>query len=162
MLTLIEKASQTVDEEEAEKLAKKMQEEGFDLDDLLEQMKQIHKMGSIKNIISMLPGANKVSDEDLEMGEAALKKTEAIIHSMTKAERKKPAIIDPKRKRRIAAGSGTQVSDVNQLLKQYDDMKKMMKQFGIGGGMLHGKGARRKRAALLRGLGAGKNPKQQG
>ena len=162
MLTLIEKASQTVDEEEAEKLAKKMQEEGFDLDDLLEQMKQIHKMGSIKNIISMLPGANKVSDEDLEMGEAALKKTEAIIHSMTKAERKKPAIIDPKRKRRIAAGSGTQVSDVNQLLKQYDDMKKMMKQFGIGGGMLHGKGARRKRAALLRGLGAGKTPKQQG
>ncbi len=108
----------------------------------------------------MLPGANKVSDEDLEMGEAALKKTEAMIHSMTKAERKKPAIIDPKRKRRIAAGSGTQVSDVNQLLKQYEDMKKMMKQFGIGGGgLLHGKGARRKRAALLKGLGAGKQPK---
>ena len=152
MLTLIEKATQTVDEEEAEKLAKKMQEEGFDLNDLLDQMKQIQKMGSVKNIIQMLPGANKISDEDLEMGEAALKKTEAMINSMTKAERKKPAIIDPKRKRRIAAGSGTQVSDVNQLLKQYDQMKKMMKQFGVGGGMLHGKSARRKRAELMRNL----------
>ena len=159
MLTLIEKATQTVDEEEAEKLAKKLQSEGFDLNDLLEQMKQIQKMGSVKSIIQMLPGANKITDEDLESGEAALRKTEAMINSMTKAERARPQIIDPKRKRRIAAGSGTQVSDVNQLLKQYDAMKKMMKEMGIGGGLLHGKSARRKRAALMRGLGAGK-PKQ--
>ena len=137
MLTLIEKATQTVDEKDAKKLAEKMQEKGFDLNDLLEQMKQIQKMGSMKSIIRMLPGANKVTDEQVEQGEVQLKKTEAMINSMTRAEREKPAIIDPKRKRRIAAGSGTQVSDVNQLLKQFEQMQKMMKQFGIGGN-LHG------------------------
>ena len=145
MLTLIEKATQTVDEKDAKKLAEKMQEKGFDLNDLLEQMKQIQKMGSMKSIIRMLPG---------EQGEVQLKKTEAMINSMTRAEREKPAIIDPKRKRRIATGSGTQVSDVNQLLKQFEQMQKMMKQFGIGGN-LHGKKSRRNRAALLKGLGGG-------
>ena len=130
MLTLIEKATQTVDEKDAKKLAEKMQEKGFDLNDLLEQMKQIQKMGSMKSIIRMLPGANKVTDEQVEQGEVQLKKTEAMINSMTRAEREKPAIIDPKRKRRIAAGSGTQVSDVNQLLKQFEQMQKMMKQMG--------------------------------
>ena len=154
MLTLIEKATQTVDEKDAKKLAEKMQEKGFDLNDLLEQMKQIQKMGSMKSIIRMLPGANKVTDEQVEQGEVQLKKTEAMINSMTRAEREKPAIIDPKRKRRIAAGSGTQVSDVNQLLKQFEQMQKMMKQFGIGGN-LHGKKSRRNRAALLKGLGGG-------
>ena len=131
-----------------------MLEKGFDLNDLLEQMKQIQKMGSMKSIIRMLPGANKVTDEQVEQGEVQLKKTEAMINSMTRAEREKPAIIDPKRKRRIAAGSGTQVSDVNQLLKQFEQMQKMMKQFGIGGN-LHGKKSRRNRAALLKGLGGG-------
>ena len=140
MLTLIEKATQTVDEKDAKKLAEKMQEKGFDLNDLLEQMKQIQKMGSMKSIIRMLPGANKVTDEQVEQGEVQLKKTEAMINSMTRAEREKPAIIDPKRKRRIATGSGTQVSDVNQLLKQFEQMQKMMKQFP---GMLGGKGARK-------------------
>lgn len=156
MLTLIEKASQTVDKEEAEKIAKKMQEKGFDLNDLLDQMKQIHKMGSMKSIIKMLPGANNIDDEAVEAGELQLKKTEAMIHSMTTAEREKPSIIDPKRKRRIAAGSGTQVSDVNNLLKQYDQMQKMMKKLGIAGGKLHGHKARKSRAALLKGLGADK------
>ena len=122
-------------------------------------MKQIQKMGSVKSIIQMLPGAGQISDEDMEMGEAALRKTEAMINSMTKAERAKPSLIDPKRKRRIAAGSGTQVSDVNQLLKQYEQMKKMMKQFGIGGGALHSKSARRKRASMLRSLSTNKLPK---
>ena len=103
----------------------------------------------------MLPGvANKLTDADAEAGEKALKKTEAIINSMTKAERKKPSIIDPKRKRRIAAGSGTEVSDVNRLLKQFEQMQKMMKQFGIGGN-LHGKKAKMGRAALLRSLNNG-------
>ncbi|MBR1864793.1 MAG: signal recognition particle protein [Ruminococcus sp.] len=153
MLTLIEKATQTVDEEEAEKLAKKMQEEGFDLNDLLDQMKQMQKMGSIKSIIKMLPGTAEISDEQMEAGEESLKKTEAMINSMTLAERSKPSIIDPKRKRRIAAGSGTTVTDVNQLLKQYEDMKKMMKKFGITGGMgLHSKKARRRRADLIKSL----------
>ena len=139
MLTLIEKATQTVDEKDAKKLAEKMQEKGFDLNDLLEQMKQIQKMGSMKSIIRMLPGANKVTDEQVEQGEVQLKKTEAMINSMTRAEREKPAIIDPKRKRRIAAGSGTQVSDVNQLLKQFEQMQKMMKMMGGK----NGKGKRR-------------------
>ena len=154
VLTLIEKAQQTVDEKEAEKLAKKVKEKGFDLNDLLDQMKTIHKMGSMRSIMKLIPGANKVTDEQLEQGEIQLKKTEAIINSMTKAEREKPQIIDPKRKRRIAAGSGTQVSDVNNLLKQFDQMQKMMKQYGLGGN-LHGKKSRRNRAALLKGLGGG-------
>ncbi len=157
MLTLIEKAQQTFDENEAKKLADKMQEQGFDLNDLLEQMKQIHKMGSVGSIIKMLPGANKVTDEQVEAGEAQLIKTEAMINSMTKAERAKPSIIDPKRKRRIAAGSGTQVSDVNTLLKQFDQMQSMMKKFGIGG-KLHSKNAKKNRKALLRGLGGGMPP----
>ena len=154
MLSLIEKATQTVDEKDAEKLARKVKEKGFDLNDLLDQMKQIQKMGSIRSLLKLIPGAGNIKDEQLEQGETQLKKTEAtMINSMTKAEREKPAIIDPKRKRRIAAGSGTQVSDVNQLLKQFDQMQKMMKQFGIGGGSLHGKKSRRNRAALLKGLG---------
>lgn len=153
MLTLIEKATQTVDEKDAEKLARKVKEKGFDLNDLLDQMKQIQKMGSIRSLLKLIPGAGNIKDEQLEQGETQLKKTEAMINSMTKAEREKPAIIDPKRKRRIAAGSGTQVSDINQLLKQFDQMQKMMKQFGIGGGSLHGKKSRRNRAALLKGLG---------
>ena len=86
---LSEKATQTVDEKDAKKLAEKMQEKGFDLNDLLEQMKQIQKMGSMKSIIRMLPGANKVTDEQVEQGEVQLKKTEAMINSMTRAEREK-------------------------------------------------------------------------
>ena len=159
VLTLIEKAQQTVDEKEAEKLAKKVKEKGFDLNDLLDQMKTIHKMGSMRSIMKLIPGANKITDEQLEQSEIQLKKTEAIINSMTKAEREKPQIIDPKRKRRIAAGSGTQVSDVNTLLKQFDDMQKMMKQYGLGGN-LHGRKSRKNRAALLKGLGGGMPPKE--
>lgn len=153
MLTLIEKASSTVDAKDAEKLAKKVKEKGFDLNDLLEQMKQIHKMGSMRSIIKMLPGVGNINDEQLEQGEVQLKKTEAMINSMTIKEREKPAIIDPKRKRRIAAGSGTEVSDVNALLKQFDQMQKMMKQLGITG--KSGKKSMRNRAALLKGLGGG-------
>lgn len=153
MLTLIEKASSTVDAKDAEKLAKKVKEKGFDLNDLLEQMKQIQKMGSMRSIIKMLPGAGSINDEQLEQGETQLRKTEAMINSMTKKEREKPAIIDPKRKRRIAAGSGTDVSDVNALLKQFDQMQKMMKQLGLTG--KGGKKSMRNRAALLKGLGGG-------
>ncbi|MBR6044321.1 MAG: signal recognition particle protein [Ruminococcus sp.] len=160
MLTLIEKAQQTVDEKEAEKLARKVKEKGFDLNDLLDQMKSIHKMGSMRTIMRLIPGANKITDEQLEAGEAQLKKTEAIINSMTKLEREKPQVIDPRRKRRIAAGSGTQVSDINQLLKQFEDMQKMMKSFGLGGA-LHGKKARRNRAALLKGLGGNGVPPKE-
>ncbi len=134
VLTLIEKAEEQMDAKKAEEMAKKMGENSFDLNDLLDQMKQVKKMGSLSQIVSMLPGAKKkLSDEEEAEGEKQLKRTEAIISSMTKKERAKPSIIDAKRKRRIAAGSGTDVSDVNRLLKQFEQMQKMMKQLSGNG-----------------------------
>ncbi len=98
------------------------------MDDLLDQMKQIKRMGSMKSIIGMLPGvSDKIKDADID--DSQLGRIEAIITSMTKAERAKPSIINPSRKKRIAAGSGTRVEDVNRLLKQFEQMQKMMKQF---------------------------------
>lgn len=147
MLTLIEKAQNTVDEKEAQKLADKLKKNSFDMNDLLEQMKQLQKMGPLKSIIGMIPGVGgKLKDEDLDEGQAQLKKTEAIIYSMTMAERSKPSLINPSRKRRIATGSGTKVEDVNRLLKQFEQMQKMMKQFSGKGG---------KRRLGLPGLGGG-------
>ena len=133
VLTLIEKAQETVDEKEAEKLAKKMAQNAFDMNDLLEQMQQIKKMGSVRSIVSMLPGAVKISDENIEQGDKQLKVIEAMIQSMTKRERENPSIINPSRKRRIAAGSGTRVEDVNRLLRQFEQMKQMMKKMGAFG-----------------------------
>ena len=131
VLTLIEKAQETVDEKEAEKLARKMQQSAFDMNDLLSQMQQIKKMGSMRSIISMIPGiSGKVTDENIEEGDRQLKVIEAMINSMTKKERENPSIINPSRKRRIAAGSGTTVQDVNRLLKQFEQMKQMMKKMG--------------------------------
>lgn len=128
VLTLIEKAENVMSHKEAEKLTKKFKENSFDMDDLLDQMRQIKKLGSMKSILSMLPGVgNKIKDEDID--ESQFGRIEAIITSMTKAERAKPSIINPSRKRRIAAGSGTKVEDVNRLLKQFEQMQKMMKQF---------------------------------
>lgn len=148
VLTLIEKASTQVDEKDAKKLAQKLKENQFDLNDLLEQMKQLQNMGPLKQIIGMIPGANKINDEDLEKGQSQLKVTEAIINSMTKAEKSKPSIVNPQRKRRIATGSGTRVEDVNKLLKQFEQMQKMMKQFSN-----MGKGKGKKRGMGLPGLG---------
>ncbi len=129
VLSLIDKAKATFDEKETEKLARKLQENKFDMNDLYAQFEQIEKMGSISSLIKMIPGVgNKVKEEDID--ERKMYRTKAIISSMTKKEREKPSIIDAKRKRRIAAGSGTKVEDVNQLLKQYDMMSKMMKQMG--------------------------------
>ena len=134
VLSLIEKAQTEYDEKEAEKLVQRMQENKFDLNDLLDQMKQIKKLGPLQQVMSMIPGAQgKISDEDAEKGEKQLVHTEAIINSMTPAERAKPDIVTPQRKRRIAAGSGTRVEDVNRLLKQYEQMRKMMKQFSSKG-----------------------------
>ena len=130
VLTLIEKAQSAVDEQKALEMAQKLKEQSFDMNDLLEQMQQIHQMGSLSQVISMFPGAGKVSDEDAAAGEAQMRRTEAIIQSMTKREREKPSIINPSRKRRIAAGSGTRVEDVNRLLKQFEQMQKMMKMMG--------------------------------
>lgn len=138
VLTLIEKAQVSFDEKEAERLASKLEKNSFDLTDLLDQMRQIKKMGSMKQIIGMIPGvADKIKDEDIDEGRMG--KVEAIIYSMTPKERAKPSIINPKRKIRIAAGSGTQVSEVNQLLRQFEQMQKLMKQFGVNGKNAKGK-----------------------
>lgn len=142
VLTLIEKAQNAIDEREAEKLADKLAEGGFDFNDLLDQMRQIRKMGSIKSLLQMMPGAGKIDENAID--ERQVPRTEAIILSMTPEERAKPSIINPKRKRRIAAGSGTRVEDVNRLIKQYEQMKDMMKKLGITGSGRNGKGKRRK------------------
>ena len=141
MLTLVEKAQDAVDEKKAEALAQKMRKNAFTLTDLLDQMKQIQGMGPLGQVLGMIPGV-KVNDEDAQRGEKEMKKMEAIIFSMTPAERDKPSIIDPRRKRRIAAGSGTRVEDVNRILRQFEQMQKMMKTLNSkkGRGMF-GRGA---------------------
>ncbi len=149
VLTLVEKAQQSFDEKEAEKMAQKMQKNKFDLGDLLDQMKQMRKMGSFASILEMLPGGAKVSDEEADQGERELKRMEVIISSMTAREREKPDIINPSRKRRIAAGSGTRVEDVNRLLRQFEQMQKMMKSFMKPGK----KGRRRLPPGMLRDIG---------
>ena len=128
VLSLIEKASEVTDAESSKNLVERMKSNKFDMNDMLEQLKQVNKMGGISSMLSMIPGAGSIKTEDEERAERELKRTEAIINSMTKAERAKPSIIDPKRKRRIAAGSGTTVPEVNKLLKQFEQMQKMMKQ----------------------------------
>ena len=107
------------------------------MNDLLDQMQQLRKMGPLEQVLSMLPGAGKIQlkDEDAQKGEAELRRMEAIIQSMTKKEREKPSIINPARKRRIAAGSGTRVEDVNRVLRQHEQMQKMLKQFSNPGKM---------------------------
>lgn len=134
VLTLIEKAESAVDLKDSEKLARKFTENTFDMDDLRSYLLQIQKMGSIKSLLSMLPGVgDKVKDMDVD--ERQFQRIDAIITSMTPAERAKPSIINPSRKKRIAAGSGMKVEDVNRLLKQFEQMQKVMKQFGnIGKG----------------------------
>ncbi len=132
VLTLIDKAKSAIDEKAAERAMQKMQENKFDLNDLYAQFEQIEKMGNIHSLLNMIPGvAGKVKEEDID--DRKMPRTKAIISSMTPKEREKPSIIDAKRKRRIAAGSGTKVEEVNQLLRQFEQMQKMMKQFGFGG-----------------------------
>ncbi|MEG2083091.1 MAG: signal recognition particle protein [Oscillospiraceae bacterium] len=130
VLTFIEKAEQTIDVAKAEKLAKKIKK-GFDMNDLLDQFQQLTRMGNLQQVIGMMPGGADIPPEAID--ERLFHRTEAIILSMTPAEREKPAIIDPKRKRRIAKGSGTRFEDVNRLLKQFEQMNKMVKQMGKKG-----------------------------
>ncbi|MBE6789009.1 MAG: signal recognition particle protein [Ruminococcaceae bacterium] len=131
VLTLIEKAQADFDEKKAAEMEAKLLENKFDLNDLLDQMQQIKKMGSLSQIIGMLPGVNKIREEDID--EKQLVYTEAIIQSMTAKERRKPSIINPSRKKRIAAGCGLRVEDVNRLLRQYEQMQKMFKQMNKKG-----------------------------
>ncbi|NCC06543.1 MAG: signal recognition particle protein [Clostridia bacterium] len=130
VLTLIEKAQDTADQKQTEETARRLLENKFDMNDMLAQLEQINKMGGAGAMLSMIPGASaaKMSDDDLANSEKEFARIKAIIQSMTAKEREKPTIIDPKRKRRIAAGSGTRVEDVNRLLKQFEQMNKMMKQ----------------------------------
>ena len=129
VLTLIEEAQSKIDQKEAEKLSKKMLENKLDFNDLLAQFQQVKKMGPLKNVLSKFPGMDKQL-KDVDIDDRIMDRTAAIILSMTKEEREKPARINPSRKRRIAAGSGMKVEDVNRLLKQLDQMQKMMKQMG--------------------------------
>ena len=127
VLSLIERAQDAADEKAAEETAKRMMENKFDMNDMLAQFAQIRKMGGAGAMLSMMPGMSGIDASQID--EKAFDRIEAMIYSMTKEEREKPSIINPKRKRRIAAGSGTRVEDVNKLLKQFEMMQKMMKQF---------------------------------
>ena len=138
VLTLIEKAEAQIDQEKAAELGKKFKNNELDFNDFLEQMQQMKKMGGLTSILSMLPGMGLPADLDID--DDALKGTEAIIYSMTKEERTKPSIINPSRKRRIAAGAGVDISEVNRLVKQFEQARKMMKQMS---GMMSGKKMKR-------------------
>ena len=132
VLTLIEKAQENADLEKAAELEKRLAKNKFTLEDFLDQISQIRGMGGLGKILDMIPGGNKVSEEQLDQGEKEFRRMEAIIHSMTKAEREDPALLNASRRKRIAAGSGTTVTQVNQLIKKYEDTKKMLKQFNSG------------------------------
>jgi signal recognition particle subunit SRP54 len=151
---LVEKAAETIDREEAEELARKLQKGGFDLDDLAAQLRQLRKMGGMGGVMGMLPGINKIKKqlEGANIDDGMIKRQEAIISSMTKAERKNPKLLNGSRRRRIATGSGTTVPEINRLLKQFQDMAGMMKKMnklGKKGMMRHGI------SALLPGGGGG-------
>ena len=145
VLTLIEKAEAVVDKKKAEKLAKKLQKNLFTLEDFLDQIQQIKKMGSLEQILGMVPGINKLRQlkDAPEPDEKELSKTEAIIRSMTAKERRNHRIIDSSRRQRIAAGSGTSVADVNRVLKSYSAMLKMMKKMRGKPGVMSGKKRRK-------------------
>ncbi|MGG3845282.1 signal recognition particle protein [Aeribacillus composti] len=129
VLTLIEKAQENVDQEKAKRLEEKMRTMSFTFDDFLEQLEQVRNMGPLDELISMLPGAGKMKGlKNIQVDEKQLSHVEAIIRSMTKEEKEKPEIINASRRKRIAKGSGTSVQEVNRLLKQFEEMKKMMKQ----------------------------------
>ncbi len=157
IVSLVERAAETIDQEEAEKLAAKMQKGQFDLADYASQLKQIGKMGSLSGILGMLPGIGQMKKqlEGANLDQSMLKRQAAIISSMTPKERKTPEILKASRKKRIAAGSGASVQEVNKLLKQFDDMSAMMKRMNKLGqkGLMRGG-----LAALLPGSGGGRRP----
>lgn len=147
VLTLIEKAEAQIDQEKAKELNRKLKKAEFGYDDFLDSMNQIKKMGSVGDILGMIPGVNSAAlkNVSLDDSEAQMKRTEAIILSMTPEERANPDLMSPSRKKRIAAGAGVDISEVNKLVKMFDQMKKMMKQFS---GQMSGKAAKRGRFRL--------------
>ena len=142
MLSLIERVENEKKKKKAEETARRLQQNKFDLNDLLDQFEQIKKMGSVKSILSMLPGMDR-QIKDVDIDDRQILRTEAIIYSMTKAEREKPDIINASRRKRIAAGCGLTVEEVNKLLRQYEQMKKMFKQFS-------GKNGKRKLPGMMK------------
>lgn len=132
ILSIVEKVQDEIDEKEAEKTAKKMMKGNFDLEDFLNQLNQIKKLGPLENILKLLPGAKKMGLNKVNIDPKIMKRTEAIVLSMTPEERRNPSILKASRKKRISDGSGTTVTDVNRLLNQFEDMKKMMKMMSNG------------------------------
>lgn len=132
IVSLVEKATESIDEKEAEKTASKMMQGKFDLEDFLSTMKQIKRLGPLENLLKLIPGAKKMGLNNVKVDPKQMARIEAIVLSMTPKERKHPEIIKASRKTRIASGSGTSVQEVNRLLQQFDQMKKMMKQFSNG------------------------------
>jgi signal recognition particle subunit SRP54 len=152
VLTLIERAQDSISEDDARAMEKKLQDGSLDFEDFLDQLKQIKKLGPITDILSMIPGVNRFTKEiDSQVAEKNLQKTEAIINSMTRQERRNPDVLNAGRRRRIASGSGTTVEDVNMLVKQFREMQKVMKQMGIMGGSKK-KGQRARNRGAGRGL----------
>lgn len=152
VLTLIDKVQAEMDEEKARELEKKIKKAEFDFNDYLDQFQQMKKMGGVSEIMKMLPGGmggGKITDTDLEGSDEALSKVEAIIYSMTNQERSNPDLLNPSRKKRIAAGAGVEIAEVNRVVKQFEQSRKMMKQFS---GMLGGKGGKRRGFKLPFGL----------
>ena len=139
VLTLIEKASQAIDEEQARKTMESLRANRFTMQNMLDQLEQVRNMGSMKDMLAMMPGVGKQLG-NLDVDETALDRTRAIIQSMTVRERNNPKLLNASRRRRVAGGSGVTVQEVNRVVRQYDDMVKMMKQFGMLGG-----GKKRKR-----------------
>jgi signal recognition particle subunit SRP54 len=131
IVTLVEKAQEQFDQERAVKLEEKLRKAQLTLEDFLDQLREVKKMGSLSQVVGMLPGANRIPD-DAQIDDRALVRIEAIIQSMTKEERVRPSIINGSRRRRIALGSGTTVQEVNRLLKQFEEMQRMMKRLSKG------------------------------
>ena len=134
VLTLIEKAESALDMKKAEEMERKLSENQFTLADYLDQLDQLKRMGPIENVLKMIPGANAAALKDVQVDDRQIDRTKAIIQSMTPKERNKPSIINSSRKKRIAAGCGMKVEDINRLLKQFEQAQKLMKQFNRDGG----------------------------
>jgi signal recognition particle subunit SRP54 len=145
IVTLVEKAQQTFDQNKAVKLEQKLRTAQFTFEDFLEQLQELKKMGPLSQVMGMLPGMAKMP-KDVNVDDKELVRIEAIIQSMTKKERENPALLNGSRRKRIALGSGTSVQEVNKLVKQFEQMQKMMRSFGKGGGKF--KMAQRMRAAF--------------
>ena len=146
VLSLIEKASEDIDEEKAKAMSQKLKKAQFDFEDYLESMQQMKKMGGLANVMNLMPGMGmgnaNLKNVDFDEGEKQMARVEAIIYSMTIKERQNPDILNPSRKRRIAKGAGVDISEVNRLVKQFEQTKKMMKQLP---GLMGGKGGKKGR-----------------